>query len=294
MSESELTPTECSGPIATVTTTFTPPTDCTRYWSPPTTYTGEYWDYTLAASVYAYDIYFTQSATMAKCAPAEFTNYPDHCDSLRGLSLSASACPHNWATASTGVTDETTTLYCCPPNAPNFETSTSESYYPMACSGQRTDGPITYTYNSTFQVASGSTTRMSTIDTSGTTLINDAYFLPSPIVVQFQEGLPAATASLTPQSPTPTISSLLPQTGLSTGAKSRIGIGSALGVLALLGLGYAVYLWRRKKRRPQKQVSQEWAKAELSGEPMEAKEMPDDSRYIRPVEIYTDPAELAG
>lgn len=88
------------------------------------------------------------------------------------------------------------------------------------------------------------------------------------------------------------------------GAKAGIGVGAALGALALLALGFLIYKRRQKRRVVHVPAQEDWAasgqKAELHNEPVQPKELPAHADgYTQVSPGYTevnprDPAELGG
>lgn len=165
------------------------------------------------------------------------------------------------------------------------------------CSGNVTSGFLTLTYNSTSfyntsssisTTTSGSvsyiTWRTSTSYSVTTTI--PAYsgkIFAEPLIVKFKSGelntgiSSTATPPAGATAPTPTAS--LPPTstdstkpsGLSTGAKAGVGVGVSLGFIALVALG--LFFWMRKRNYNRATAGQDGTKAELSNQPMEAKEL---------------------
>lgn len=146
---------------------------------------------------------------------------------------------------------------------------------------------MTVTYNITATTTGSESTQKptTTSEVSTTVFIYSGALTAQPITVQFKEGglSTAAPAVSTRRSSSTTSSNSAPMAilttadananGLSDGAKAGIGVGVSLGVFALVAIALGLW-WMRKRRATPEQGRPEWAKAELSNEPMEAKELP--------------------
>lgn len=94
----------CSHSPSPLTTTFTPPTRCSDYWTP-----------VLTLGVVSPTISFTQNVTRAGCAPSGWASC-SHC----GMTISPGICPSGWPVASVGIANGVTTSYCCPSFVPSL------------------------------------------------------------------------------------------------------------------------------------------------------------------------------
>lgn len=175
--------------------------------------------------------------------------------------------------------------------------TTSGSTFGM-CSGNVTSGFLTLTYNTTSVFITSSllptTSSVSSSYFTWTaskpylvTATKPAYsgkFYAKPLMIKFKSGEAGTSSTATPpagpSAPTPIASSSTLSDSstksphLSPGAKAGVGVGVSLGFIALLALG--IFFWVRKRNNSRTHIEQrgnEETKAELSNQPMEAKEL---------------------
>ncbi|KAF2732718.1 hypothetical protein EJ04DRAFT_525068 [Polyplosphaeria fusca] len=235
---------DCS--IAAVTTTFTPPSSCSQFWTP---------DGALTVDTQSFQT-LTRNATPDECLPTELNKGPacSQCRNASAVTFSPGVCPDGWIANSTGFVNGVTTSYCCPSDAPSFTSNyyedAGESLESLLCEGSFSSMTMTITYNvtsltSTFSWNPSASTysvwNITKFLTATTVSMDSGILIARPVVAQYIEGqIPQHTESQIPQAEH--------SSTLSKGAKIGIGVGVAIVGLAII-CGIFVVLGKLVKRR---------------------------------------------
>ncbi|KAI1453501.1 hypothetical protein F4805DRAFT_443108 [Annulohypoxylon moriforme] len=242
--------------LGALTTSFTPPADCTAS-------SALYWVNTASTFYWLHG------------RPGQSSCFPDSYSPYQNQYYSPGVCPVGYTRAcesiSTGEDNSFTTKATCCPQGNYVCASTSSSYsYPwgptLGCmSVYRVDTETSFT-TIDGTIAGGETAG------SVTSLRAPGTIMAYGVVVQ---NGPATATTTTSGSQTSTSSSVASETasssaaaassgshGLSSGAAAGIGIGTALGVMAIGGMILWLFWSRRKKRQ---QIPQQELEAEAPG-----------------------------
>lgn len=98
----------CTPSRIPLTTSFSPPTTCTRYWTPKETSS-----ISISGSLRRL-VHFVRFSTHAECQPSQFDQCTGCSDSLVGMYASPAICPSSSVSVSIGIVSGLTTHVCCP------------------------------------------------------------------------------------------------------------------------------------------------------------------------------------